>query len=172
MNEGIKIQCEVHKHPFMSRKRGNGTILRCEDCYDNEIERLQKLNTSLENLIEDKENQIMDLHPRIEELEQDRDFWAKMAKKYKDDYNECIRTGKCADGHHITNEQIDAAWAHWTTYGSADVKGALAELSIKRCGGCELLQVEIDNDPNAEGSYEAVCPDCNGHGWKIGGEDE
>jgi hypothetical protein len=37
---------------------------------------------------------IDELRKRIEELEKERDFWAKTAKGYKDDYNKLLRTGK------------------------------------------------------------------------------
>ena len=43
----------------------------------------------------------------IDRLTADRDSWAETAKAYKDDYNEMIRTGKRADGHHITDDMID-----------------------------------------------------------------
>jgi len=123
------------------------------------IERLRARVVELNTLIEDKADQIMELHPRIEEMERDRDFWAKAAKEYKDDYNRRIRTGKCADGHHITDDQIDAAIKRIGTYGykSSDwwsAWDALNELNIFWCEACE-----------GEGS----CPNCDGNGYYIQG---
>jgi len=75
-------------------------------------------------------------------------------------------------GHHITEAQIDAAWAvaeemsgtltvteqEWY---EAGVVVALAKLGISRCEGCEHRP--RDYRPQD-------CPDCDGHGWTIGGK--
>jgi len=76
----------------------------------------------------------------------------------------------------ITTEQIDAAWNLVMDTGedgriNSGAEQSLARVGIVRCegcGGCGQVQVYTkDDDYDADG-----CPDCDGHGWMIGGEDE
>ena len=69
--------------------------------------------------------------------------------------------------HHITDEQIDAAWQYAMKLDSPTlVLAALAELGIKRCEGCEDGHIAVDTgDP--QDSASVTCPDCNGHGWVV-----
>lgn len=101
------------------------------------------------------------LKRRIKELEKDRDFWAEMAKEYKDSYNELLRRH---DGRqYITDEQIDVAaiqanhdldaWEDSTTW------TALNDLGIERCENC-LGTGHLEEEDIGE-----CCPNCNGKGW-------
>ena len=122
----------------------------------------------------DADQYITKMRERIEELEQDRDFWSKTAKGYKDDYNECIRTGKCADGHHITTDQIRAAWEYvGEEAGCIDndyesfTLALLNEFNIERCKGCKGNKTRTRLGPDENGSFIEACPDCNGEGWRV-----
>jgi len=80
-------------------------------------------------------------------------------------------------GHHITDEQIDAAWAFVIDppgYLSSDVKkaveAALWAFDIKQCEGCggegKRIERMICGATQASlGPMRVPCPDCNGHGW-------
>ena len=86
---------------------------------------------------------------RIEELEQNLSNAETASDKY----------------HHITDEQIDAAWAKANTTSTTEMANglalaALAELNIHRCEECGGSGVDADSGVD-------VCPDCNGHGWII-----
>jgi len=80
-----------------------------------------------------------------------------------------------SEGHHITDEQIDAAWAFVIDppgYLSSDVKkaveAALWAFDIKRCEGCGDKMGSskfTPGPPGVMGLLEVPCPDCNGHGW-------
>jgi len=73
----------------------------------------------------------------------------------------------------ITDEQIDAAWG-WVTdqelggRSRNTAKLVLKELGIKRCEGCggEGITRQYPGGEPLE-----PCPDCNGHGWVIGGDE-
>ncbi len=65
----------------------------------------------------------------------------------------------CIDGHHITEEQINAAWA--TRVGDGDFISA-SKLGIKRCGKCHG---EGSTGPLAPNIINIDCPDCNVRGW-------
>jgi hypothetical protein len=73
-------------------------------------------------------------------------------------------------GYHITDEQIDAAWKYtkegWDC--GQSVEDALNKINIFECEGCG----GEGNSYSAAEYNDKPCPDCNGHGWVIGGEDE
>jgi hypothetical protein len=65
--------------------------------------------------------------------------------------------------HHITDDQIDAAWVYTAPRndGLNMARATLRELNIFRCEGCD-----------GSGRFEAVglyenCDCCNGHGWTV-----
>jgi len=72
--------------------------------------------------------------------------------------------------YHITDEQINAAWALMEKYSSSGIpiraqaiREALAELGIERCGIC-------DRSPGKQyewgkGDELQPCTNCSGHGW-------
>lgn len=91
--------------------------------------------------------------------------------------------------HLITDEMIDAAWKH-----TEDLRDGLQnleqpeiekiicntreelmqEFNIFYCEGCDG-KGHWEQEPQTGGAYpeqEPICPDCNGYGWVIGGEDE
>jgi hypothetical protein len=109
------------------------------------------------------------LRARVKELGDDRDFWAETAGGYKDDYSKVIRTGKCADGHHFTDEQIDAAWekaAKEYSLGGSSYFDALEMLGVFECGGCGGAGKTFSRTGSMkEEPMEWTCSDCNGHGW-------
>ena len=70
------------------------------------------------------------------------------------------------DGKYIITEaQLDAAWRYANASKNATAafasELALKELGIERCEGCEHRP--RDYRPQD-------CPDCDGHGWTIGGK--
>ena len=72
-------------------------------------------------------------------------------------------------GRTITDEQIDAAWKKRRSdpLTGSKISGVLlpaSELGIFRCEHLGASQIN--------GELTEPCPDCNGHGWVIGGEDE
>ena len=112
---------------------------------------------------------MLDAADEIEQLRTDRDWWAEIAKEYKDDYNEVIRTGRCASGYHITPKMIDAA-VEYANDESVALQGrqgcawdALNKLNIFRCEKCD--QGRIFSTPQV--GLPLVCPDCNGHSYVI-----
>lgn len=121
--------------------------------------------------------EIRSLRKRVEELERDREWWASIARDYKHDLGEYMRRGPAGLAWEmVSHKQIDAAWSVAERYFRASIgTGAglrvLEQLGIVRCeecggvGGCH-----VDDDQDAGGSYDAVCPTCNGHGWVV--EDE
>ena len=138
------------------------------------IDRLTKLEAEYQKKIDRLREANAGLMARMEELEKERDWWASVARDYKADYNEVIRTGKCADGHHITDEQISAAWvyAHSLQPGSEvriSILYALRLLGFERCEKCGgECHVFLPGDERVA-FYTKPCPDCDGHGWVNGG---
>lgn len=112
----------------------------------------------------------------IERLRTDRDWWAETAKEYKNDYNEVIRTGRCASGYHITPKMTDAAveYCEERPHSEHTRWGVLNKLNIFRCAGCGGTGVVDVMEPGAFLKHNEDCPACTipGHGWTIGGEDE
>ncbi|KKN78954.1 hypothetical protein LCGC14_0344300 [marine sediment metagenome] len=131
----------------------------CSEAAD-EIERLNKMRTHCENCGGDYLATGLEvgcpclLVKENEWLKKDRDFWAKTAKEYKDDYNRYIRTGKCADGPYITPEMINAARA--TRVGDGDFISAskLGIFRCERCSGCHIFTNDQVNE--AWAYFEAV----------------
>ena len=104
----------------------------------------------------DDENE--QLQARVEELERERN----------DAIKQNLRDLKYANGHHITDEQIDEAWEytqlHSNQYVKDEVGTALNKLHIfkcERCGGKGWV------DYHTGLSCTKNCPACNGHGWAI-----
>jgi type I site-specific restriction-modification system R (restriction) subunit len=118
-------------------------------------------NRELRQRIEELRNEayayrqtIIDQIKRIEELEQRADITTK-------------------GGHWVTNEQIGAAWkrildinVHYQGAGW----DALEKLNIVRCERCAKLIHRVSH--GGLPGVDDICPDCNGKGWVIGGEDE
>ena len=82
-------------------------------------------------------------------------------------------------GHHITDEQIDAAWEYIThttnRLAATQVERALNKLHIFRCEGCEGDgQIQHTNIDVIGSELIEVwdCPDCNGKGYTVGKPDE
>ena len=75
---------------------------------------------------------------------------------------------------HITDAQIYAAWAYVGPAGErTSAEDALEELGIVRCEGCRGSgREESYPNPNDDMPQDGPCPDCDGHRWVIGGEDE
>ena len=83
-------------------------------------------------------------------------------------------------GRHITDEQnqrADAAWkfnedsSHQLRgHGRALLYSCFVIDYCKKCGGAGGLTDNLPPLPHHKD--RAPCPDCNGHGWVIGGEDE
>jgi len=114
-------------------------------------ERIEELLSYVDG--NDKDQQIMDLEERIEQLE---GMWKRVVEK--DTYYN--------DKHFISKKQIDLAWKYWTTYGTADVKSALEELNIMRCEKCG----GSGEASHLRKSPYTGCPDCDGHGWRTADE--
>ena len=118
----------------------------------------------IERLREDRQGLEIDLSAatqRIEELE------GKIANEKRIIFDESCEWFK--DKHLVTNEQIDEAWK-WTSdpelrpFSRKGAELALKEFGIKRCEHLQGSQIN--------GELVGTCPDCNGYGWVIGGEDE
>jgi hypothetical protein len=125
----------------------------------------------------------VELYREIKGLKADRDFWAKTARAYKDDYNEVIRTGKCSKGLWVTYKVIDRAVDFienlFSTddhkYGLGIIEVAKSHMwqvlnlfNIFRCEECGGFgEVGVPHVPTHK-----TCPNCNGHRWVIGGDDE
>ena len=78
------------------------------------------------------------------------------------------------DEHHITDEQIDAAWEHVGVDSPEAAEDALECFHITRCKDCDGRGY-LDQEPVTSGAYpnqQPRCTACNGHGWKIGGGGE
>ena len=106
------------------------------------------------------------LAKRIEELEQ---FQQSLHPTELRDY---MRTY-----YIITDEQIDAAVKIARSieehYSNESGWETLKPLGIFRCEGCDGAGKTYSRSSSMkEEPMEWVCPDCNGHGWVIGGEDE
>ncbi len=67
--------------------------------------------------------------------------------------------------HHVTHEQIDAAWAGGAEAYSdtSSFFDALSMLGIERCG-CNGALVPCER---CSPTHYEVCSRCNGHGWLI-----
>ena len=122
-----------------------------------EIERMQFRHDEYKRL---SNEMTANMQKRIEELE-------KIVANYHG--SEKLMGWMRGDGHHITDEQIDAAVAsaehilkgcndeidcHWLAW---DI---LNKLNIHRCEGCG------GEEPSMEwGEGALLCSKCNGHGW-------
>ena len=78
-----------------------------------------------------------------------------------------VLTAKVVTRHHITDEQIDAAWIYMEGHSDQYIKGkiemAFRELGIERCDICNRCpgkQYEW-----GKGDELQPCANCNGHGW-------
>ena len=91
--------------------------------------------------------------------------------------------GQPTNLHIFTDEQIDAAWATLNHCPIRSVefrtlKIALSKLNIHRCEGCGGKGYDKKygcwslRGVAWGGRFDLSCPDCNGHGWVIGGDDE
>jgi hypothetical protein len=74
--------------------------------------------------------------------------------------------------YEIDEKQIDAAWRS-ISLATSELQAVMYHLlghffGIKRCEGCGGSGYD---DPDFHDDL-GKCPDCNGHGWVIGGEDE
>ena len=84
---------------------------------------------------------------------------------------------EASESHHITDEQIDAAWSDieaWDGEASRAIESALNKFNIFRCEDCNG-RGHLDQEPQTSGAYpnlQPPCPACTGHGWTIGGEDD
>ena len=86
--------------------------------------------------------------------------------------------------HIITDDQIDAAWERMNRLQNSEnnaehfmgrgVEAMLKQdFNIVRCEGCCGNKVVRGGYSIEQQRYEAIeCPDCNGHGRVIGGDDE
>ena len=140
-----------------------------------EIERLrEELRESDEiNGRNSKEN--LRLQKRIEELE--AILRRLVERRMGDCFEFVIDDAKAVVGplesnrHIITTAQIREAWEDRWTDERGNVHLWASHFDIVACEGCGgRARGWIDNDPNAEGSYEAVCPDCaewGSEGWVI-----
>ena len=101
-----------------------------------------------------------DLQERVEELEGERTHlnerlgWTDEEWKKK---------------HLISHEMIDAAWAYAKDYEPYSAS-CLEALEIKRCWGCAGGGRVRDPMDRGIRTIGELCPDCDGHGWVIGGE--
>jgi hypothetical protein len=125
-------------------------------------------------LASDKPNDTIDtvyqenraLEARIEELEKQKAQTERIFDEYcakVKGFNDCH--------HHITNDQIDAAVLLLTRHGlkmAVDLGWLILGIfHIFRCEGCDCYQGMSD-----PARVNKPCPDCDGHGWVIGGRDE
>ena len=143
-NEGVMVAL---------REGYTGAKDRIEE-YQTEIGEMQRVN--------------FELGQRVEELERERDDAASLADdlacKLHDDELYC-------PGHHITNEQIAAAWENRIMDYDTDIMYVPAEdLGIKQCNH-EWHKHSIPNPEAIKGAtWLNECPSCNGDGYTIGGE--
>jgi hypothetical protein len=147
--------------------------INCPDAPGGAILHLKRIDQDERNATADE---IKALHERIEELED------ASVKEVLDFGVEQLSRGH--DKYHITTtDQIDAAWVylsladHGPEHCRVCGKNILQKLGIVRCEGCGGV-----GDREPYGMYQpngdptdptwVKCPDCNGHGWVIGGDDE
>jgi hypothetical protein len=102
----------------------------------------------LEGRVERVRGYNTDLRARVEELEEqgrlrEADFCAEFP------------------GHHITDEQIDAAWKDKFTEGSGAIHLKAKLLNIFRCEGCG------GSGKLCRPGWIQKCHVCNGHRWVI-----
>jgi hypothetical protein len=154
------------------RREGNGSMWEQENRgLRLENEQLREKYKKEREHSTDLGNKIDELLTRIEELEKDN---REMLADWVAD-----KPGRTV----LTPEQIDAAWtAAFNLEGQADkccqmeMERAFRQLGIVRCEGCGGV-----GDREPYGMYQpngdptdptwVKCPDCDGHGWVIGGED-
>jgi len=163
----------------MTAKENFRLLMECRD----EKERLRVERDRYRSCLQE-----MDIDPdwlvktakRIEELEERREkYWETIDEMHHRVIDAAISGELQCPDHHIPRDKIRKMVEYATDEEKALPDGCqgmcwdvLNMADIVRCEGCGgRARGWIDNDPNAEGSYEAVCPDCNGEGFKIGGGD-
>jgi hypothetical protein len=137
-----------------------------EECPFCRIERLQEGIKEL-GLHWSNNPLVKKLEAQVKELEKENAVLQRMSTRYGDELAKLNH-----EGHHSTSKMIDAA-VHCANYhlkyGNNKGWWALNELHIFRCEGCRSCCPKfIDQGMQ----YIRNRPDCEGHGWVIGGEDE
>jgi len=143
--------------------RNLGKIEEKMDAYERKLEAKEIEIERLRGELADREKRIHKQCKRIEELEKSL---AAM---------DANQGGK----HYITTAQIDAlvrTMKHFTLLPATGFTVSmmwqlLAEAGVYCCKGCGGDGAKI-NKVNYETTESNTCPDCDGHGFKIGGEDE
>jgi chromosome segregation ATPase len=144
--------------------------LACDDIdrRDKRIERLQGELAGWETMRESYyhlETLLGEKDKRIEELEKAERFGGKL--RTTGAYEKVQREWcKIQGGHHITEAQIDAM-VEYANDENAALPGGCQGCAWDVLNMAYIVRCEVCN-----GVETIACTGCNGHGWKIGGEDE